>query len=222
MKPSFPNTAKTGAMTLIEVLVVIAIIVVVLAYTAIPINRSTKSKTTVCMNNLHLIGSGYFMWSEANDDKFPWQVPVINGGTEELIPNGQAFDHFLVLSNYPIQPTRLVCPTDNSRSEAEDYEHFSNRNLSYFADLVTRTNSPTVSILAGDRHLQADGQPLKPGLFAYSRNITVGWTHELHSNSGGASLGVLLFADGHGETKREQLTEVFQRGNLATNLLVIP
>jgi len=122
----------------------------------------------------------------------------------------------------PIQPKRLICPTDNSRSEAEDYEHFGNRNLSYFASLTTPTNVPASSVLAGDRHLQADGKPVKPGLFINSRNMNMGWTHELHSNSGGATLGVLLFADGHGETKREQLTEVFQRGNLATNLLVIP
>jgi len=55
------------------------------------------------MSNLSQVGLGFRMWSEDNDDKFPWQVPVMNGGTEELIPNGQAFNHFLVLST-PYSP----------------------------------------------------------------------------------------------------------------------
>ena len=221
MKPGLPNVVATKAMTLIEVLVVISIIVVVLVFTAIPVNRDTKSKAVVCTSNLKEVFVGFWMWRGDHENKFPWQISVTNGGTRELISNGQAFNHFLALSNCPIQPKRFICPTDNARHVADSYESFSNQNLSYFVGLLSMTNSSTISILAGDRHLQAEGKPLKPGLFALTRNMTMGWTHELHSNKGSATKGVLVFADGHAETCRNP-TDVFRGQNPPTNLLVIP
>jgi hypothetical protein len=83
--------------------------------------------------------------------------------------------------------------------------------------------SPSSTILAGDRHLSLNNQAVKAGLFETTNSTALGWTTELHNNKKNTPLGVLVFADGHGEVvKSAKLPEVFKRQTIATNRLAIP
>jgi prepilin-type processing-associated H-X9-DG protein len=178
-----------------------------------------------CMSHLRQTAIGFTMWSDDNGGSWPWQVSTNQGGTLELIPNGRAANHFLPLSKYMKDPRVFVCPTDQARRATNSYSSFGNQNLSYFAGLDARANSSnsSISILSGDRHLQVNGQPVKPGLLVASNSATFGWTKELHERGSSSPIGNLLFADGHVEIARSaRLTNAFQRQSPLTNRLVIP
>ena len=139
----------------------------------------------------------------------------------ELIAIGKADDHFLRLSNYVQSPRYLRCPSDAGRPPAENYSHFGNANLSYFASLVNPTNNATV-VLSGERHLEIRGKSLKPGLHLMTDSTAAGWTRELHSQLSVAT-GNLLFVDGHTEfVKTDKLPATFRCRAGTTNQLVIP
>jgi prepilin-type N-terminal cleavage/methylation domain-containing protein len=81
MKPRFSNQ-RNLAMTLIEVLVVI-VVLAVLTLLFFPWPEPTarrKSAQINCVNNLHQIGLAYRSWAGDNNDKFPMEVSVTNGG----------------------------------------------------------------------------------------------------------------------------------------------
>ena len=218
---------QSRAFSLVELLVLIAILLAVFVVLVRPVNPG-RLKTTdllVCMNNLHQTVIGFMIRSDDNGGSWPWQVSTNNGGTMELIPNGRAADHFLTHSNYLKDPRVLVCPTDQARFATNNYSGFGNQNLSYFVGLDALTNSSncSLSIQGGDRHLQLTGQPVTPGLLVVSNRAPFGWTKELHARSSESPVGNLSFADGHVERVRAaNVSATFQRQALATNRLVIP
>jgi hypothetical protein len=161
-----------------------------------------------------------------NNGKLPWQISVTNGGTMEYAERGYAAPNFQILSNYLMKPSVLVCPTDKSKTVASNFARLDNQNVSYFIAFDPGTNLavgvPAVSILTGDRHLECNSKPLKPGLFVYSNGFAMNWTHELHG-SGRMPFGCLSFADGHAEVVvGERLTSIFQSQGSATNRLAVP
>jgi prepilin-type N-terminal cleavage/methylation domain-containing protein/prepilin-type processing-associated H-X9-DG protein len=124
------------------------------------------------------------------------------------------------ITNRGIEPKRLICFGDASRYYSIDPQSsivdVADTNISYFVGVDASLNSPN-SILAGDRHLQADGESIKPGLFNVTPNLSLSWSQELHRHH----QGNILFADGHVEFSK-QPTAVFQRQGLATNRLAVP
>lgn len=63
---------RRGAFTLIEVLVVVAIIGLLVAIAAPSISNARRiSKRTYCLHNLHSIGIGIQTYLQTNNDKFP-------------------------------------------------------------------------------------------------------------------------------------------------------
>ena len=221
-------TAKASpAFTLIEMLVVV-VIVVILLITAMPTHKGAKVKTSQaqCIDNLRQIGLGWNMYLGDHKDLFPWQVSTNQGGTEELISNGVVADHFAKLAPYQLGTRIFVCPEDKTRhAAATNSVGFSNTNLSYFAALnaaLTVTSSPATLLLAGDRHLAFNHQPVKPGLFSLTNPAALSWTKELHwAKNQAETLGVMAFADGHCEAvKSTKLPATFQRQNPATRLVI--
>jgi len=215
------SNRDAGGFTLLEGLVLIAIILVLMTL-SIPVkDRSTKSTVVTCISNQRRITIGQFMWASDHSDTYPWRVATDKGGTLDFAANGDAASHFQVLSDYNLKPKYLICPTDSTRVEATSFAALGNSNLSYFVNLDATTNNAQI-ILTGDRHLQVNGQPVKPGLLVPGRNAAIGWTRELHAKDAKVPLGVLSFTDGHAEAVKEKLTAYFARQHQVTNHFAIP
>ncbi len=172
------------------------------------------------MSNLKQSTLGIIMWMSDHNDKLPWQLPATNGGTLEQITSGRVAPHFQVLSNYAPNLRRLVCPTDKKRHAGTNLSELHENQISYFINLDAVTNNPASVVLVGDRHLEANGKHVTPGLFTWTTNLAVGWTGELHSNSR-QPIGYLGFADGHVQQVKN-LTDTFQKQALVSDRLAVP
>jgi prepilin-type N-terminal cleavage/methylation domain-containing protein/prepilin-type processing-associated H-X9-DG protein len=209
----------TAAFTLIEILVVLAIIVIVL-FMLLPRfgPRGGPYPRVECLSNLRQIQIGFIMWQTDHHDAFPWQVSTTNGGTMELDDEGNVFPHFRALAEHRLSPRQFVCPSDKSKTTAGSVTNVANENISYFLNLDAGTNTPAAIILVGDRNLQIDGRPANAGLFNATTNHYLSWTRDLHRVGG--NLG---FADGHAEWCRTNgLNNKFREQRVAASRLVIP
>jgi len=182
-------------------------------------NPPVHAPGILCMNNQKQIALAHIMWAEDHDNEFPAQISTTNNGSKELIETGRASLEFQPLSGYLHNPKLLVCGADKTRHAAGDFTNLSDKNISYFINADTTTsNSPSHSILTGDRNLQADGRPVKPGLFLLTTNRDMNWTQEIHRR-----YGILAFADGHVErVKTNMLSSYIVNQPLATNRLCVP
>lgn len=200
MKPVIPRTTDK-AFTILELLVVLAIFAILLTMYLPTINRGcrTPAKQGQCMSNLRQIGLGLLMYAYDHAEQFPWELSTNSIVSKEILESYPASEYFLVLTNY-LSPRVFVCPSDETRNPATNYEGFNNSNLSYFAAVSANMTSTTNAgrlILAGDRHLSVDGQATKPGLCTLNENSVLGWTKELHKSESTIARGSLLFVDGH-------------------------
>jgi hypothetical protein len=102
---------------------------------AIGVTKGQK-QTNRCQNNLKIIGYGLKQWAVDNNDLFPWEVSVTNGGTMELaVHGGDNIDrnpiHFEILSNELEKPYVLVCPGDSKHTAAFRFRNLNANNISY-------------------------------------------------------------------------------------------
>ena len=99
MKPRLSNR-PTAALTLVEVMVVVFILFV-LAAILLPALAAAKKKTSKigCTNQLKQIGLAFRIWTGDNQDKYPLEVSVRNGGAMESAVLGDAVAVFQVMSN---------------------------------------------------------------------------------------------------------------------------
>jgi hypothetical protein len=215
------SSGNAHGFTLLECLVIIAVIVVLIVLAIPTKDRSRESTVVTCLNNQRTAAMGLFAWASEHGDTFPWRLRADHGGTLEFVACGDASPHFRLLSNYISKPRYLICPTDRARSEAASLVALANSNLSYFINLDATTNSSQM-ILTGDRHLETNGHPVKPGLLSPGRDAAIRWTRELHSKSAAEPAGVLSFTDGHVEQVKEKLTAYFARLHQITNRFAIP
>jgi len=210
----------TKAMTLLEVLVVI-VIIGIMFFVMFPYHPGGhyKAKQVACLSNLRQISIAFNSFASDHSTNFPWQLSMTNGGTLELITTGSPGPQFEIVSNY-LAPHLVVlhCPFDISRAAALNLTApFHTTNISYFCGLDATPLQPQ-SILAGDRNLQVSGLRVSPGLLFVATNTLIAWTRDSHKTG----IGSAAFADGHGEVSRTNLSALFRRQNLATNLLAIP
>ncbi len=203
---------------MIEVLVVIACVVILVAFLVPMRSHPDRSPMSWCMSNVRQINIGFIMYASDNDGKFPIQTSVTNGGTMEFLDRNQTFPHYQKLSQYIRSMPVLVCPANKKRSAAIDYDHLTDTNVSYFLNADIFTNKPSQSIMAGDHHLQADGAAVHHGTFTVKSNMDLAWTSELHQKR-----GILGFVDGHAEVSRgDDLNAMFQRQGLGSARLSVP
>jgi len=120
------------------------------------------------------------------------------------------------MSNQLSSPVLLTCPADTRRGVAH-WPDLRESNLCYFIGLGARDNTPR-AILSGDRNLETNGIAVGSGLFLLRTNASVGWTTDLHNNSGCVILG-----DGSVQQySNARLMEQVGLQEVATNWLLIP
>lgn len=209
------------AMTLIEVLIVITVIMLLAALflsmsnpSNVPGNRAHRIS---CANNLKQVGLVFQIWAGDHGDKFPMEVSLTNGGTIEFIGTPETFRHFQVISNELGTPRILFCPADTKRNPATNFtSDLNNSRISYFVGVdATLTNA--AMFLSGDRNI-TNGSAITRGLLELTTNRLAGWTSELHSKSGNVGL-----ADGSvQQVTINGLRSLMWEAGAATNRLAMP
>jgi len=182
-----------GAMTLIEVLMVLAVLMILAAVflPALLQPRPHYAYRIQCVNNLKQVGLATRVWEGDNNDKYPTAVSVTNGGAMELMTGPNAWKNFQVMSNELSTPKVLLCPreTDRDRFLATNFLHLNNSNLSFFVGIdAAETN--VNALLSGDHNI-TNGIAIKNGLLGLTTNRPAGWTAEMHN-----TVGNLCLADG--------------------------
>lgn len=226
------NTDSAAGLTLVEVLVVIAVLVVLVGVLLPALAPPHGPMKINCANNLKQIGLSFRIWAGDNGDRYPMQLSVTNGGTMEHVASGAAWPHFEVLSNELNTPKVLVCSKDKPRAQALDEINGPLRKrgihghafspgrrfpLSYFVGLDAEESKPTM-LLAGDDNLAIGGKPVTSGLLNLWTKSAVGWHKPRHPNGGN-----ICFADGSVlQVNREQLRQALANTGVATNRLAIP
>jgi prepilin-type processing-associated H-X9-DG protein len=142
-----------------------------------------------CVSNLKQVGLGFRMWANDHQDRFPWEVPVAEGGTKELTNLPYPALHFLAASNEFNSPKILVCPEDKSRIRTNVWIGLWQHNVSYFVGLDANEELPA-TLLSGDRDVSANGKSVT-GLLTISDPNKVKWAGDIHKLAG--NIG---FADG--------------------------
>jgi prepilin-type processing-associated H-X9-DG protein len=213
------STKRNGAMTLFEVGVCIAV-VLVLAIVFLPTftNTHRRSSKIGCVNNLKQLGLAYKIWEGDNNDILPMGLSVTNGGSMEMVAIGNVVQTFLVMSNELSTPRILYCPDDRSRNWTNDFAGLRSANISYFVGAdMTNSDNPQF-IISGDSNFEIGGKPVKSGLNSFWTNDPVVWSPTTrHMKSGNIGL-----ADGSVSTPSSSLRYFFQNTGLATNRFAIP
>ncbi|MBI4662850.1 MAG: type II secretion system protein [Verrucomicrobia bacterium] len=207
MKAWKRQEAGNAAFTLIEVLVVIALIAI-LAGMLLPALARAKSKAQriQCVSQLRQVGLAMRSFANEHRDLFPPQVELNDGGTRT---RSDPWEHFAILSNELTTPRILVCPSDKGRrlaadfsGQAQGFSNLTNRNktLSYFVGTHAYSQQP-LTLLAGDRNITnglGQLETCRPANLSYGamsldtrRSSSIRWTPYLHGN-----VGSICLADG--------------------------
>ncbi len=197
--PASPSPVLRRAFTLLELLVVMAI-VAVLAALLLPALQGgyIKARQTWCSSNLRQVGLVFHSFAHDHGSAFPHQVAVAQGGSRELnarLPvttSGWLVhpDAFRSLSNELGNPKVALCPA--VRSTVTRFAQFSATNATYFLSVRSAYDQPG-SVLAGDNNLSVH-PAARSVAGAGSPPLELGWTKDRHGGRGN-----LLFADGHVE-----------------------
>ena len=182
------NRRRCGGFSLLEVIVVVATVLVLLAVVPYFAARGNRRISRVgCVTNLKQVGLAARMWSNDNSDRFPWQVSTNQGGTMEFAASPEVFRHFRVMSNELNSPRILFCPNDRERLRADTFfQTLANSNVSYFVGLDANETRPQ-SILTGDRNIM--GGVTNGALLSFRSNDVPGWASSIHTNQGNLALG---------------------------------
>ena len=218
--PRIHSTAKFKAFTLIELLILIAILLL-LACVLIPslAYQRRHARVRACFNNLKQIGVAYRTWTLDGGDSYPMAIDVKSGGAREEIAIGHVSFNFLVMSNELSTPKILVCPQDDGKTAAVTFKaRFNDTNVSYFVGADARDTFPQ-TFLSGDRNLAFENKPLPPGIFVWTSNRSaLSWTKAIHNECGNVGL-----ADGSVQfLKSRQLAVAAANQSYDTNRLAIP
>ena len=211
---------KIRALTLFEVLVVVAIVVVGAAILVmIMTDQQKKAQRFACLNNIKEIGLAYRVWEGDNNDKFPAFVSVTNGGIMEWTNCGAQIvvSNFLVMSNEMGSPKILACPQDTNVIAVNDFGQLTISNISYLMNRDASDDEPQL-LLSGDDNLLVNRSPAPPGTLVLPTNAAVIWSTNRYRAAG--NLG---FADGSArEIPGNRLTFEFRSAGAFTNQIILP
>lgn len=216
---------RNAAMTLFEVGIVIAVVMILTALFLPPLSKMRRRSSKIaCVNKLKQVGLCYRIWEGDNGDTYPMGISVMNGGSMEMAMTGNVVLTFQVMSNELSIPKILVCtggpdgPGDSSRTVANNFGELANSNISYFVDVDATNEANPQMILSGDSNFEIGGVPVKSGLLEISSNAPITWSAARHKFSGNIAL-----ADGSVQSvSHSSLPDIIHKTGLATNRLAIP
>jgi prepilin-type N-terminal cleavage/methylation domain-containing protein/prepilin-type processing-associated H-X9-DG protein len=195
------SVRRTLAFTMVEMLVVIAIIGI-LAALLLPVldKGKQRAKRVWCINNQQQIGLAFHVFANDHGGKFPMAVSTNDGGSLEYVQDGfydgeifyTEFRHFQALSSELINPQLLICPTDLERTPGTNFYGLQNQNVSYFVGVSGTFDKPE-SLLTGDRNVDTNSF-LQPTILEMGPQSRLVWTWKMHQLKGN-----VLFSDGHVE-----------------------
>lgn len=217
-----PGIRKVSGLTLIEVLVVIALIAILAAMISPSIDRShPRAYQTMCISNQRQIAIALTIFHDDHAGRYPWQTSTNINGSFELVTNGLASAQYSTLAAYLGKyPQIYICPTDKARQPTTNYSALSNRNISYFLNLDAVTNSP--SILTGDRNLECNGKLITPGILIQRTNTILKWVAGFHGAQN-KPYGIIAFVDGHVQSiPQNDLLRTLQNQPSPTNRFCFP
>jgi hypothetical protein len=113
-------------------------VAVLLAFVLLPVFAKARDKAyrIRCAGQLVELGISFRVWSGDHADRFPFNVPVREGGTLEFAAQGadgfdtNAWRHFKAFSTELLDPRPLVCPADPTRRRAPNFTNFGPANVS--------------------------------------------------------------------------------------------
>ena len=230
MKPRISNRS-TAALTLVEVLVVVFVLVVLAAIILPALSAAKRRGCHInCVNNVKQVGLGFRIWADDHQGKNPMEISTNNGGTIELAAKGDVVATFQIMSNELSTPRVLICPEDTNHIFATNFSGaFFAKNISYFIGIDASTNLPG-AFLSGDANFESRGIPVEPGLFTVWTNTPIAWDSTRHVNvaetrywffSKKYGWGNIGLGDGSVQSWIGLTNHVLQTG-LATNRLAIP
>jgi len=208
---------KSSAITLIEVLIVLAVILTLaVAFLPAALRRAQARSCRInCTNNLKQIGLAFQTWAIDNNDLYPTEVSVTLGGAMEAAITNLPFI-FQVMSNELSTPKVLACPEDDRRVCATNFYTMARRNISYFVGLDATATNPAC-ILSGDGNI-TNGMGVRAGILYVATTDPAGWTSSPHKGRGN-----LLFADGSvQQVSTKLLREAIANTSFQTNRLLMP
>ena len=232
-----PHPSYRRGLTLLEVVVVVAVLVVFVGlFLPVSIHRSPKGMVNriSCVNYLKNIGLALRIFSTDHGDKWPMDLSVTNHGTREWLNDpSQLWRHWLALSNELATPRILLCPGDKQRLSSKSsftepmspslmWAQFTNNSrLSYFLGLDAGEKNPQ-TILAGDRNLTTNGVAVSPGRLMLTTNLVLGFTKEIHNQSGNILLGDGSVQQVTSGRLREAWHDAHTSSGLSTNVWLVP
>src|SRR5882757_6524496 len=88
---SLQSHRRAGAFTLVEMLTVIAIIGILAALLLPALSKGQmRARRITCLNGMGQMGIAFHIFIHDHNGKFPMQVPMSGGGSEEFVQNGYA------------------------------------------------------------------------------------------------------------------------------------
>jgi len=218
-----PSVARDRALTLVELLVVIAGLAILVCYFVIlgailpEHNARARALRIQCVNNLKYTGQAFDLWAKDHGEKFPMERSQTNGGTMEFTTGPNEWRHFQVMSNELSTPRVLVCPADvRAEVHATNFARFNNSNISYFINLDFSRPSPQV-IWSGDRNL-TNGTPIRDAVLELTTNSPAAWTAEMHRREG----NLLTFDGSVHRVDDVSLRNAIANSGVSTNRVQMP
>ena len=195
-------------------------------------SSAVRSDSAVCGNNLRQVGRAFNMWTSDHGGENPWWVSYIDGGSYVRpgtpvppmidVPgagplpsalHANAWFQFAFISQELTTPAVLVCPTDRTKTRAQEFSNnsgrgyfavaFQNNATSYFIGAHSISLFPS-AMLSGDRSLKEEnfnsGCPANMGVMSSmilgtpSFPVRRTWSSNLHPSGGN-----LLLNDGRVE-----------------------
>lgn len=217
MKPRCSNQ-RNQALTIFEAIIVVAVLALLVAMLLPTLSGHGHRQRINCVNNLKQVGLAYRIWSGDNNDRYPMEVSVTNGGTLELNNGRNAWINYLVMSNELSTPKILLCPDDIEHSPAAtNFSWQLSGHVSYFVGLDARETIPQ-TWLSGDDNFAVGNESVEAGLLKLTTNMPITWTASRHHFAGN-----LCLADGSVQSVScSGLTNSLRQTGLTTNRLAIP